>query len=128
MDAMSVHELALTHLSVNAANETGGAKLLHVGGMEQLAPVLLHLEEVDLSGQHEIGADGWTALVNGVRVAHDKLPANANAKLKGLVLAKCRIKGESKNMLEDMASKFLPGLIIDFGTDDAKKKRLCVCC
>ena len=123
---------AITHLSLNMLTDSGegvrsgSSKYLHASGMEHLAYVLPHLEEVDLSGQHEVGTEGWATLAAGLRLALEK---NQIIKLRALKLASCKIKEETKKMLEDTAHNCNPSLKIDFGHDetDTKRKRA-ICC
>ncbi len=55
--------------------KTGGTSarlLLHNASMEALSQMLPRMEEVDLSGQTEVGPEGWTSLCNGLRICNDR--------------------------------------------------------
>ncbi len=146
---------SLTHLSLNTLNSDkstmgsiGSSKFLHAPAMEHLGHIILRcvwwawiagsvndidyliyrLEEVDLSGQQEVGADGWTVMANVVLLAHDK--GNFQIKLKSLKLASCKIKNETKEMLEDTFAKCHSSSRLDFGleVDSSKRFQLCSSC
>ncbi len=152
MDALSVHEAALTHLSLNAvapSGHSGGTSarlMLNNACADALAQIIPRMEEVDLSGQvrqsafgsacaillrvlprfanfylrHsyavltkfelsdpafakvEIGADGWTGVCNGLRMCNERF---GGVSLRALVLSGCRVRGESRNMVEDTAAR-----------------------
>ena len=71
-DALTVGEVGLTHLSLNAISDSGSGggssskMILHSAGMGQLATILPMLEEVDLSGQTEIGVEGWNNICDEI--------------------------------------------------------------
>ena len=124
-------EATLTHLSVNMLTESGSpasgsVKYIHTQGMDHLSQVLPLLEEADLSGQSEVGTEGWIYLAEGLKAAHEK---NKPIKLRTLKLEGCKIKDDVKQMLEDTAAKTQPNLRIDFGpidvADAAKKRAFC---
>ena len=67
-----MHEASLTHLSVSAsAEQASGKMLLHAQAMTHLAPILPKLENVDMSGQCELGYDGWNAFCQEIEKAID---------------------------------------------------------
>lgn len=108
----------------------GSGRFLHWQAMEQLGGVLPYLEEADLSGQVEMGAEGWTALGNALKMG--MAPNNDKTMtLKKLVLAQCKVREMSKNMLEDNANKC--GVRIDFGKSEVdgngkNKLKKVLCC
>ena len=69
------------------------SKYLHCQDMEQFAKICVHLEEVDLSGQVEIGHEGWD-------IFFQKLFENHASKLKNLKLKSCKVKSEALNQLK----------------------------
>ena len=92
--------VALTHLSVKNEQKSNdkmvvgnNAKYLHCQDMEQFAKICVHLEEVDLSGQVEIGHEGWD-------IFFEKLKEIQNSKLKNLNLKSCKVKSEGLNHLK----------------------------
>lgn len=92
--------VALTHLSVKNEQKSNdkmvvgnNAKYLHCQDMEQFAKICVHLEEVDLSGQVEIGHEGWD-------IFFEKLKEIQNSKLKNLNLKSCKVKSEGLNYLK----------------------------
>jgi hypothetical protein len=94
--------------------------------MEHLGQVLPFLEEVDLSGQSEVGTEGWIYLADGLKSAHEKGKA---IKLRHLKLEGCKIKEDARLMLEDAVTKTQPTMRVDFGPIDdidlAKKRVFC---
>ena len=89
-------EASLTRLSINMLTESGASasgsvKYIHSNGMEHLSYILPYLEEVDLSGQFEVGPEGWAYLAEGLKIAHEKGKA---IKLKLLKLEACKIREE----------------------------------
>ena len=120
LDAASVHEAALTHLWVSSAmGDLGSGKaMLHGPGAIQIASMLPMLEEADLSGQPEVGNDGWAGICNELRKAleaeekHVSSGGSAQSgplKLRLLRVGGCRLKEETKKRLEDFFVKsFLP--------------------
>lgn len=112
----------LTHLSLNAITDgsgvTGGKLLLHAPGMEHLSKILPRLEEVDLSGQCEVGADGWASFCTALKVAREK---DLSIKLHRLTMKSCNLKDVSREMIEDAVAKYLPSLKIDFGEENDQK-------
>ena len=124
-------EATLKHLSINMLTESGNTasgsvKYIHPVGMEHLSYVLPYLEEVDLSGQNEVGQEGWAHLADGLKTAHERGKA---IKLRVLKLEGCKIKEETRLMLEDAVTKSQPTMRVDFGrldqVDNGKKG---VCC
>ena len=130
-ESMVGGEASITHLSINMLNESGSpasgsVKYIHPQGMEHLSHVLPYLEEVDLSGQFEVGIEGWIYLAEGLKSAHEKGKA---IKLRMLKLEGCKIKEDARLMLEDAVTKTQPTMKIDFGpidvADAAKKRAFC---
>ena len=137
-----MHEAALTHLWVSSpAGEQGsGRTLLHGPGAAQLAPVLPLLEEVDLSGQPEIGGEGWAGICDELRMAteadqqkmgekassRDNLSSSSNLKLRLLKVGGCRLKEETVKRLEEFSSK--SELKVDFGQEKEERRKRCFCC
>jgi hypothetical protein len=127
----------LTLLSLSTLNNDGSniggigsSRYVHAPAMKQLAHIILKLEEVNLSGQHEIGADGWSVLANIVRL---EVENGTVSRLKVLKLVNCKIKKETREMLEDVFAKSLhPCPKLDFGghdmTDSGQKSCFCCCC
>ncbi len=73
--------------------------------------------QVDLSGQSEMGAEGWVYISNGFKMCSEK---HQNlVRLKVLVLANCKLKGVSKTMIEET----LVGVRIEFGKEDEDNER-----
>ena len=116
-DASAVQDAALTHFSLNAMSENPGGRLLHAPGMDQLSAVFPLLEAVDLSGQCELGADGWASLCNGLKLTAENAEDRGGIKLRRLTVAQCRLKGLSRTMLEDCAAKCVAdnGMAVDGG-------------
>ncbi len=78
------------------------------------------MEEVDLSGQQEVGAEGWTVFANVLLLAHEK--ASFPIKLRSLKLASCKIKKETREMLEDTFAKCHSSTKLEFGKEDDSSK------
>ena len=120
----------MTHLSLNSLTETrhghghstglGVGKLtrnsflLHPAGMEHLSQVLPRLEEADLSGQCEIGLDGWSFFIKSMEHLQEQ---GLNVNLRKLTLRCCRLKETTKSVLQDSVCKYQPNLEIDFGQE-----------
>jgi hypothetical protein len=71
--------------------------------METLSHVIMKLEEVDLTGQKDIGVDGWVTLCT--IAANTILAKGSSLKLKKLKLGYCGITKETKDMLEEVFNK-----------------------
>ena len=119
-----------------------------------MASVLPHLEEADLSGQTEIGADGWAAICNEIRRAAEEaakedavgLDASTSGtasapsgtfRLRLLRVGGCRLKDDTRKALEDLvaAKSQQLGFRVDFGpadiedgSKDGRRKKCCCCC
>ena len=92
----------LIFLSLSTLN--GADKIyLKSNVMETLSHVIMKLEEVDLSGQKEIGIDGWVTLCT--IAANTILAKGSPLKLKKLKLGYCGINKETKDMLEEVFNK-----------------------
>lgn len=143
VDAASVHDAALTHLWVSSAmgDPGSGKTLLHGPGALQIASMLPLLEEADLSGQPEIGNDGWAGICDELRKALEAEEKHVSSggsalsfaqsgplKLRLLKVGGCRLKDETKKMLEDFSSKC--ELKVDFGQEeeDGRRRKKCFCC
>ena len=124
-------EAKLQHLSINLLTESGNTasgsvKYIHPVGMEHLSHVLPYLEEVDLSGQSEVGPEGWAHLAAGLTTAHERGKA---INLRLLKLEGCKIREETRMMLEDAVSKNQPSMRVDFGRlDEVDNGKKGVCC
>ena len=124
---------ALTHLSLNSLTDsshgaghssvksTRNNLLLHPAGMQHLSKVLPRLEEADLSGQYEIGLDGWGFFIQSLKQCQDE---GIEIKLKKLSLRCCKMKEETKSLLIDGTNIYHSTLEIDFGeeADDTSEK------
>ena len=124
---------ALTHLSLNSLTDSSqGAGhssvksarkdlLLHPSGMQHLSKILPRLEEADLSGQSEIGLDGWGFFIQSLKQCQDE---GIQVKLKTLRLRHCKMKEETKSLLIDGTNIYHSTLEIDFGqeVDDMSEK------
>ena len=71
--------------------------------METLSHVIMKLEEVDLTGQKDIGVEGWVTLCT--IAANTILAKGSSLKLKKLKLGYCGINKETKDMLEGVFNK-----------------------
>ena len=113
---------ALTHLSVQSLQTPDkmkigyDAKYLHCQDMDQFAQVCGHLEDVDLSGQVEIGHEGW-------EIFFGKLDENPDFKLKNLKLKNCRVDSEAFKSLISAH----PGLKLDHDDSASTSKQKCFC-
>ena len=99
----------LTHLSLNSLTEgshgivyssglgvgksTRNSFLLHPAGMEHLAKVLPRLEEADLSGQCEIGFEGWAFFIKSLQQTQEQ---GLKINLRKLTLRCCKMKEDTK--------------------------------
>ena len=124
---------ALTHLSLNSLTDSSpGAShlankstksnlLLHPAGMQHLSKILPRLEEADLSGQCDIGLDGWGFFIQSLKQCQEQ---GITLKLKKLRLRGCRMKEETKALLTEGANIYHSNLEIDFGeeVDDVIEK------
>ena len=95
----------LTHLSLstiihNDKNMIGLAtKNIHVPAMEHLTHLALKMEEVDFSGQHDIGIEGWHVFAD---ITNKTLEETPNCvKLKSIKFKACRIKADTRELLID---------------------------
>ena len=89
--------------------------------MQHLSKVLPRLEEADLSGQYEIGLDGWGFFIQSLKQCQDE---GIQVKLKTLRLRHCKMKEETKSLLIDGTNIYHSTLEIDFGqeVDDMSEK------
>ena len=124
---------ALTHLSLNSLTDsspgaghlanksTRNNLLLHPTGMQHLSKILPRLEEVDLSGQCDIGLDGWGFFIQSLKQCKEQ---GISLKLKKLRLRGCKMKEETKSLLLEGTSIYHSNLEIDFGeeVDDVVEK------
>lgn len=130
VDAASVHEVCLTHLSVSALGDTSKMQL-HSAGAVQLASILPKLEEVDLTGQYEVGVDGWAGVCNELRKAVE----SSTVRLRLLRVGRCRIKEETRAVLDETVAKSASqhgGFKVDYGKEEDEKNgrrgKKCLCC
>ena len=119
----------MTHLSLNAISDGGTLSrlLLHSTGMDHLSKIIPRLEEVDLSGQCEVGPDGWASFCSALQLAFEKDPSMV--KLERITLKGCNIKGDLRETIELAIEKYLPTIKVDFGIDEdytkpTKKKKM----
>lgn len=124
---------ALTHLSLNSLTDSSpGAShlankstksnlLLHPAGMQHLSKILPRLEEADLSGQCDIGLDGWGFFIQSLKQCQEQ---GITLKLKKLRLRGCRMKEETKALLTEGVNIYHSNMEIDFGeeVDDVIEK------
>ncbi|TRY73782.1 hypothetical protein TCAL_16897 [Tigriopus californicus] len=127
LDALNANESLLTHLSLNAVIDSGtpnSSKLVHSAGMLHLSLLIPYLEEVDLSGQVEVGADGWMQLAQGMKAVYDKYPQGV-VKTRSIRLENCKIPTNTRNfMIEHIAKCQLPHPIkMEFGKDTANERK-----
>ena len=110
----------LTYLSLNIQNKVFtsnfSSRFLHENAMENFSQVLLMVEEVDLSGQTEIGQEGWETLIQSLKTNAHKV------KLKSLKLVNCKVKSDVLSELKFV----LPGLKLEH--EDTDGKEMCSCC
>ena len=96
---------------------------------------------MDLSGQPEIGGEGWAGICDELRKAteadtqqkmgektssKDNLSSPSNLKLRLLKVGGCRLKEETVRRLEEFASK--SELKVDFGQEKEERRKKCFCC
>ena len=97
-----------------ANKSTKSNLLLHPGGMQHLSKILPRLEEADLSGQCDIGLDGWGFFIQSLKQCQEQ---GINLKIKKLRLRGCRMKEETKSFLLEGTNIYHPSIEIDFGED-----------
>ena len=88
--------------------------LLHPLGMEHLSKVLPRLEEADLSGQCEIGIEGWGFFIQSLKQAREQ---GIKINLKKLTLRCCKMKEETKSVLLEGTNIYHSNLEICFGEE-----------
>ena len=96
------------------AKMTKNTMLLHPTGMQHLSKVLPRLEEADLSGQCELGLDGWGYFIQSLKQHKEQ---GIPHKLKKLSLRCCKFKEETKSRLVEGINIYHPHLEIDFGDE-----------
>ena len=128
----------LVHLSLSMLNYEGafvkhGKYLpntnvyLHSSVMAELTKIILKVEEVNLSGQQEIGHEGWKILCE---TAAEEIDSGSMVKLKTLKLDGCKIKPETRELFEMVFPK-PTNVKLDFGddaSDGMDKNQSCMKC
>ena len=82
--------------------------------MQHLSKILPRIEEADLSGQCDIGLDGWGFFIQSLKQCQEQ---GINLKLKKLRLRGCRMKEETKALLLEGTNIYHSSLEIDFGDE-----------
>ena len=108
-EALDDQHSTITHLSLRLSTHDKKFSI-NASVMEKLTPVILQIKEVDLSGQQEIGVEGWTIFMEQCLIS-----ISAERKLESLKLANCKIKDDVKDQLE----RTLTFVKFDFGSFDS---------
>ena len=106
--------LVMTKLTIAMGMSPQG-KHIKPHDMYPLSQIMLMMEEVDLSGQHEIGEEGWLKFAEVVQVEVSK--KDSCIKLKVMNLSGCRIKESTKQDILDAWNKFAKSDKLNFGPE-----------
>ena len=138
IDASTTKDTSLTHLSLAIRNvqQHFNGKYLSDRGLEHLNKIILDLEDVDLTGQTEITTDGWNSLFKMLRSRVETIKKGSqtslvesgeevvkfNYKLKSINLTNCKIKPETKEMIDTTIKELSLDIKVHFGENITSSK------